>query len=48
MEAAQPTVNQNIFKLAADVDINGERTIGVLTKCDMVKTSDTDALEAAS
>lgn len=42
MEATQGTVSQGIFKFADDVDINGERTIGVMTKCDLVPTSDTD------
>jgi hypothetical protein len=48
MEASQSTVAQNIFKFADDVDTHGERTIGVLTKCDLVVTFDTDAFEAVS
>lgn len=46
MEATQSTVGQKIFKFADDVDIEGERTLGVMTKCDLVVTSDTDAFEA--
>ena len=48
MEATQSTVGQKIFKFADDVDTTGERTIGVMTKCDLAITSDTDAFEAAS
>ena len=48
MEAGQSTVGQNIFKFADDVDITGERTIGVMTKCDLAVTSDTDAFQAVS
>ncbi|KAH6674795.1 P-loop containing nucleoside triphosphate hydrolase protein [Halenospora varia] len=36
MEAHQEPVNQKIFRFADDVDVNGERTIGVLTKVDCV------------
>lgn len=46
MEASQSTVSQKIFKFADDVDPAGERTIGVITKCDLVVTADTDAFEA--
>jgi hypothetical protein len=48
MEATQSTVGQKIFKFADDVDTTGERTIGVMTKCDLTVTSETDAFEAAS
>jgi hypothetical protein len=48
MEATQGTETQKIFKFADDVDITGERTLGVLTKCDLVKTSETDAFQAVS
>ncbi|RDW83036.1 hypothetical protein BP5796_04527 [Coleophoma crateriformis] len=46
MEATQSTVSQKIFKFADDVDTTGTRVIGVMTKCDLVSTTDTDALEA--
>ena len=42
MEATQGTVSQGIFKFAEDVDVNGERTIGVMTKCDLVPTPEVD------
>lgn len=45
MEASHYTVAQKIFNFADDVDPTGERTIGVLTKCDLVPTTDPDALE---
>jgi len=48
MDATQRTEIQKIFKLADDVDITGERTLGVLTKCDNVKTKDTDPFQAVS
>jgi len=46
MEASQSTVGQKIFKFADDVDVNGSRTLGVMTKCDLAITSETDAFEA--
>jgi len=46
MEALQTTVSQKIFTFAGDVDSLGERTIGVMTKCDRVNTLETDAFEA--
>jgi len=48
MEASQGTVGQKIFKFADDVDTDGQRTIGVLTKCDLAPTTDADAFEAVS
>lgn len=48
MEASQSTVAQKIFKFADDVEASGDRTIAVLTKCDLVVTEDTDAFEAVS
>jgi len=48
MDATQGTETQKIFKFADDVDITGERTLGVLTKCDHVKTKDTDHFQAVS
>lgn len=46
MEASQSTVGQKIFKFADDVDVNGSRTLGVMTKCDLTVTTETDAFEA--
>jgi len=48
MEASQLTNNQKIFAFADDVDIEGERTLGVLTKCDIVNLEQTDDFEAVS
>jgi len=48
MEASQGTVGQKIFKFADDVDTDGQRTIGVLTKCDLAPMTDADAFEAVS
>ena len=42
MDASQATSAQGIFGFAKDADVNGERTLGVLTKCDNVVTRDTD------
>jgi hypothetical protein len=46
MEANQQTVAQKIFKLALDADPTRERTIGVMTKADLLNASDTDAFNA--
>jgi hypothetical protein len=46
MEASQLTNNQKIFAFADDVDITSERTLGVLTKCDIVNLEQTDDFEA--
>ena len=46
MEASQLTNNQKIFDFADDVDTTGERTLGVLTKCDIVNLEQTDDFEA--
>jgi len=46
MEASQLTNNQKIFAFADDVDIEGARTLGVLTKCDIVNLEQTDDFEA--
>ncbi|PVH75992.1 hypothetical protein DL98DRAFT_497701 [Cadophora sp. DSE1049] len=46
MEALQSTVVQKIFKFAEDVDVNGSRTLGVITKCDLPKVAETDDFEA--
>jgi len=46
MEASQQYVGQTIFSFAGDADEKGERTLGVLTKCDRMQVDETDALEA--
>jgi hypothetical protein len=46
MEANQQTVAQKIFKLALDADPMRGRTIGVMTKADLLNPSDTDAFNA--
>jgi hypothetical protein len=39
---------QSIFHMARKVDGLGERTLGVLTKCDRVPREESDELEAVS
>lgn len=48
MDATQETIHQKIFSFVDDVDPAGERTIGVMTKCDLVPTpeKDVDAYES--
>ena len=46
MDASHQTSLQQILRLAADVDPSGDRTIGVLTKPDLVKTSERDVFDA--
>jgi hypothetical protein len=46
MEANQQTVAQKIFKLALDADPTRGRTIGVMTKADLLNPFDTDAFNA--
>lgn len=46
MDASHQTLLQQILRLAADVDPSGDRTIGVLTKPDLVKTSERDVFDA--
>jgi hypothetical protein len=42
MDATQETIHQKIFSFVDDVDPDGERTLGVMTKCDLVPTADKD------
>jgi hypothetical protein len=46
MDASHQTSLQQILRLAADVDPSGDRTIGVLTKPDLVKNSERDVFNA--
>jgi len=42
MDATQETTHQKIFSFVDDVDPSGGRTIGVMTKCDLVPTAEKD------
>jgi len=42
MDATQETIHQKIFSFVDDVDPEGERTLGVMTKCDLVPTAEKD------
>lgn len=42
MDATQETIHQKIFSFVDDVDPDGKRTLGVMTKCDLVPTAEKD------
>lgn len=44
MDATSNLANQEVFKLARDADPDGQRTVGVVTKCDAVQKGDEDTV----
>lgn len=40
MDARNNLANQEVFKMARGVDPCGDRTVGVVTKCDVVQSGD--------
>ena len=40
MDAKSNLANQEVFKLARDADPEGQRTVGIITKCDAVQEGD--------
>jgi hypothetical protein len=46
MEAPQQCTGPDIFQIAKRFDPFGERTLGVLTKCDCVSDGESEAFQA--
>jgi hypothetical protein len=40
MDARNNLANQEVFKMARGVDPRGDRTVGIITKCDVVQNGD--------
>ena len=40
MDARNNLANQEVFKMARTADPRGDRTVGIITKCDVVQTGD--------
>lgn len=40
MDARNNLANQEVFKMARGVDPRGDRTVGIITKCDVVQSGD--------
>ena len=40
MDARNNLANQEVFRIARDIDPTGSRTVGVMTKCDAVREGD--------